>query len=200
MADEVVVVGENRPSFESPAEIRSDLEQATMQHSKPRFPSEVMLAQVGAGGDEVCPANAETMLRRVRPRNFVSGHMLKLANLDCGGNSAERGRHRFRTHWTGRNISAPCPPESAVASRVAGSAGAVQDAVLFHPRAMGLATFSTAVATPPWRGPRRFYSPTHHQSGDTSKSSGSFSDTAFALKILATKKQHIIVALLIFMV
>jgi hypothetical protein len=56
-----------------------------MQHRQPILACEVMLTQVGAGCDKVSPASAEPVFRRVRPRDFVSRHEIKLANLDYGG-------------------------------------------------------------------------------------------------------------------
>jgi hypothetical protein len=43
MADEVVMIREDRPSFQLPAEIRGDFEQSPVKDSQSRFAPEVVL-------------------------------------------------------------------------------------------------------------------------------------------------------------
>ena len=85
MANEVVVVGEDGPCFQTPAGIGSDFQQTTMQYRQSGLALKMMLAQVGACRDKIGPANAKTMFWRVRPRDFVGRHNGKLTILDCGG-------------------------------------------------------------------------------------------------------------------
>jgi hypothetical protein len=115
MGDKMVVIRENRPSFQSPAKLHRQFEQSAMQHPRPLFPAEVMLPQICAGRDKVSPARSKPMLRRMWPRNLVRYHTKKLAILDhhckpkitqtvmdCGGKGR---RHRFPAATRGERIS-----------------------------------------------------------------------------------------------
>src|SRR6266567_2205043 len=74
MRDEMVMVGENSPGFELPAEIACDRKEAAVQHTEPVRATEVMCLFVGAGGDEERAARRELMRRRMRPRSIRLGH------------------------------------------------------------------------------------------------------------------------------
>ena len=56
-----------------------------MQHGEPGFAYEVMSLQVSAGRDKVSASHTEPMLRRMRPRDFVSRHVEKVAIWKCRG-------------------------------------------------------------------------------------------------------------------
>src|SRR6266699_984797 len=74
MRDEMVMVGENSPGFELPAEVACDRKEAAVQHTEPVRATEVMCLFVGAGGDEERAARRELMRRRMRPRSIRLGH------------------------------------------------------------------------------------------------------------------------------
>ena len=112
--DEMIVIRENRPRLQLPADFRSDLEQTAMQNGQPSFAREVMLPQIHASRDEVSPANTQTMLRRVWPRDFVSGHGRESDNFGLRW-QAERDTAIARTR-VAENLNAYRPLESAVAA------------------------------------------------------------------------------------
>jgi hypothetical protein len=74
MRDEMVMVGENSPGFELPAEVACDREQAAMQHPQAICTAEMMGLEIGASGDEVRATRRELMRRRMRPRSIRLGH------------------------------------------------------------------------------------------------------------------------------
>src|SRR6266487_3825738 len=74
MRDEMVMVGENSPGFELPAEVACDCKEAAVQHTEPLRATEVMCLFVGAGGDEEGAARRKLMDGRVRPRSIRLGH------------------------------------------------------------------------------------------------------------------------------
>jgi hypothetical protein len=68
---EVVVIGEDRPRLQGPAEIASDGQQAAMQDGQPIRPAEMVQLQVGSHGDEVSAACGESVGGGVRPGGLV---------------------------------------------------------------------------------------------------------------------------------
>lgn len=114
--DEMIVIREHRPCFQLPAEFRSDLEQTSMQNRQPRFAPEVMLSQIRAHRDKVSPANAQAMLRRVWPWDFVSRHGRKVGN--------------FRLRWqVGRDTAFARTGRVGITTRLARSKSAVAAAL-----------------------------------------------------------------------
>jgi hypothetical protein len=73
----MIMIRENCPRFQLPAEFRSDLEQAAMQNGQSPFAREMMLPQIRARRDKVSPAHTEAMLGRVWSRSFLSGHEMQ---------------------------------------------------------------------------------------------------------------------------
>lgn len=65
--DEVIVIGEHRPGFESPAEVGADFEQPALQNIQPFSRAKMMLFPPSRCRDEVGPAFRQPVRRRMRP-------------------------------------------------------------------------------------------------------------------------------------
>jgi glycosyltransferase A (GT-A) superfamily protein (DUF2064 family) len=53
MADEMVVIGEDCPSLQLPAELLRELEQAPVKHPQPLGPAKVVNLKVSRSSDEI---------------------------------------------------------------------------------------------------------------------------------------------------
>src|SRR6266496_5682775 len=74
MRDEMVMVGENSPGFELPAEVACDRKEAAVQHAEPVRPTEVMDLRVGAGSNEERAIRRKLMDGCVRPGSLRLRH------------------------------------------------------------------------------------------------------------------------------
>src|SRR5439155_4522187 len=74
MRYKMVMVREDRPSLQSPAEIARHRQQPTLQNPQTMRPSEMMSLQISARRQEISPPNAELMRRRMRPRHAANLH------------------------------------------------------------------------------------------------------------------------------
>src|SRR5439155_15322215 len=71
---EAVMIGEDGPGLEAPAEVARDSEQTAMQDAQAGRAPEMVRFEIGAGGEEVSAARAELVSGRVRPGGAVWAH------------------------------------------------------------------------------------------------------------------------------
>jgi hypothetical protein len=92
MGDEVVMVGEDGPGFQMPAEIGGEFEQAALEDIEALWGVEEVGFLVSAGGDEVGAGGAETVGGGVRPAWACGrvGHGFLFNGVDGGGQMQKR--------------------------------------------------------------------------------------------------------------
>ncbi len=85
VGNEMIVIGEHRPSFQLPAVFLRQLEQPSLKDRQPVGTAEVMSFEVGGGRNEVDTRLGELMCRGVRPRVSRLDHGEKVADwMDLG--------------------------------------------------------------------------------------------------------------------
>ena len=67
MTNKMIMIAENRPGLETPAEVGGDSEQTAVEHAEALCAAKVVQLQVSAGGEEIGPTLAQLVQRRVRP-------------------------------------------------------------------------------------------------------------------------------------
>ena len=74
MTHEMVVIGEDGPSFELPAELLSEPKQAPVKHPQPVGPAKVVCFEVSRSRDEIGSGYGQPMRGGMRPGDFALGH------------------------------------------------------------------------------------------------------------------------------
>jgi hypothetical protein len=99
--DEMVMVRENGPSFQLPAEIARNGQQTAMQYPQAVRATEVMSPLIGAGGNEVSSTHRKLMRGCVRPRRAGLWHAESMTKAHARVESNERAAEDCRSPKAG---------------------------------------------------------------------------------------------------
>src|SRR6267142_4871238 len=84
MTHKVIMIAENRPSLELPAEIGGDGEQTAVQHPESLCAAKMVQLQVRAGSEEIGPALGQLVSGSMRPGSTGGSHDRTVGQRSAG--------------------------------------------------------------------------------------------------------------------
>ena len=106
MTNKMIMIAENRPGLETPAEVGGDSEQTAVEHAEALCAAKVVQLQVRAGGEEIGPTLSQLVSRCVRPGSMGRIHGRTVGKRSdavkriCESWRAQVRRLNWRSFWS----------------------------------------------------------------------------------------------------